>query len=387
MRHIVLPLLRLRHRLDARGTEIFRHLMPPYIVVANHQNFWDPFWISSFMSTPVQFVTSDNIFRTFWFGLAMRLFGSVPKAKLMTDTRAVRQVVGVLRSGGVIGIFPEGARTYDGRSQEPIETVARLLRMLRLPVVGVRIRGGYLQKPRWARASRRGPVTLEYGILFTGADLTRMSTAEVLERMSASIAVDEMQWQARACVPFRGPRPAEYLERLLFVCPSCRSISSLVSRGSKLMCTACGAAVTVDEYGSFRASRGPLYFRDPAAWNAWQLPVFRNHLATALASDRALFSESPASLLTGHRLRRLRQLAGGTALLFPDRIVFRAKGLAELALPLRELRGMNVQNREKLEFYWDGALYRLDFANPRASPYKWTTAVGMLTELADATAY
>jgi hypothetical protein len=40
---------------------------------------------------------------------------------------------------------------------------------------------------------------------------------------------------------------------------------------------------------------------------------------------------------------------------------------------------MNVQNREKLEFYYDNVLYRLDFRNPRASPYAWTKTSDFLS--------
>ncbi len=380
MRRLVLPFLCLRHRLRATGTGVVRRLKPPYVVIANHVNFWDPFWINAFVPHPIQFVTSDNIFRTFPFGFAMRLFGSIPKTKLMTDSGTIRHVVCVLRAGGVIGIFPEGARSYDGRSQEPIETVARLVRMLRIPVVRVRIRGGYLAKPRWARAARRGAVTLEYALLFSGEDFARLSPQEVLKEMNSAISVDEMAWQSVKRERFNGGKPAEYLERLLFVCPHCRSTSSHVSRGRRFTCTTCGHGVVVDDFGFFRPLRGPLYFRDPAEWNAWQLPVFRSLLAQSLASRRPLLREGPAMLLKGYRTRRLQRLMDGTAFLFSDRISFRGRMGSEVGFPLSEVRGTNVQNGEKLEFYYRGVLYRLEFVNPRSSPYKWMRAMQFFAE-------
>jgi 1-acyl-sn-glycerol-3-phosphate acyltransferase len=118
MRAIVLRFLRRRYRLEAVGAEHVRDLKPPFIVVANHVNFWDPFWINAFISTPIQFVASDNLFRTTLLGFAMRLLGSIPKTKLMNDAQTIGHIFRVLEAGGVVGIFPEGTRSYDGRPSQ-----------------------------------------------------------------------------------------------------------------------------------------------------------------------------------------------------------------------------------------------------------------------------
>jgi 1-acyl-sn-glycerol-3-phosphate acyltransferase len=374
----VLRFLRRRYRLSATGAGAVRGFKPPYIVVANHVNFWDPFWINSFVPHPIQFVTSDNVFRTLFLGLAMRLLGSIPKTKLMSDTESIRHIIQVLSNGGVIGIFPEGARTFDGRSGENIQAVAKLLRKLRVPVLCVRIQGGYLARPRWARAVRRGRVTLEYSVLFTAGELSRSTVEEVHQKMSGRLAVDEMAWQRGAMVRFRGKRPAEYLERLLFVCPSCGAVSTLVSRNRKVMCASCAYRVAVNDYGFFEQDRGPLLFREPAEWNAWQLSVFREILEQKRARGEILLSESPAALLRGFRSRPLVILRHGAALLYPDRIVFQGREPMDAVFPLDRVKGVNVQNGEKLELYMDNVLYRLDFRSPRASSYQWAKAVELL---------
>ena len=89
MRTIVLRFLKRRYRLEAADEDHVRNLKPPFLVVANHVNFWDPFWINAFIAAPIQFVASDNLFRTTLFGLAMRLLGSIPKTKLMNDAQTV----------------------------------------------------------------------------------------------------------------------------------------------------------------------------------------------------------------------------------------------------------------------------------------------------------
>jgi 1-acyl-sn-glycerol-3-phosphate acyltransferase len=383
VRLVVLPFLIRRYRVCAEGElAALRALRPPYLVVANHVNYWDPFWISAFLRHPIQFVTSDNIFRDAFFGAAMKLMGSIPKTKLMNDSRTVRQIFSVRSSSGVIGIFPEGSRSFDGRSTEVIPAVARLIRKLGIPVISARISGGYLSRPRWARHIRRGRVQIDYRLLFSGPDLCCFSDEQVGARIARAIEFNEMLWQRRRLVAFPGRRPAEFLERLLFVCPQCRSVSRLESRVDLLTCTACRYEVRINRFGFFEARRGPLYFEEPSEWNTWQLPVFEEMLAAADQTSNPLLLEQQTSLLLrGYRERPLRALGLGSASLMRDRIVFLSNVDVRRSFFHTRIQGMNVQNREKLEFYYENALYRLDFRNERASPYKWTKTVETLSAI------
>jgi 1-acyl-sn-glycerol-3-phosphate acyltransferase len=379
MRRLVLPFLVRRYGVTAIDTgRVLRTVVPPYVVVANHVNYWDPFWISAFLRHPIQFVTSDNIFREAFLGAVMQLVGSIPKTKLMNDPRAVRQIFGVKREGRVIGIFPEGARSDDGRSLPLIPAVARLVRKLGVPVILARIAGGYLSRPRWARTVRRGRVEIEYSLLFSRDDLARLSDDDVHSVMCERLAFDEMAWRRTTRVRFHGRRPAEFLERLLFICPQCRSIAALESRVETLTCTACSYQVRVNRCGFFEPRRGPLFFEDPAQWNSWQLSVFAELLEEREGIRKPFFEERPAVLLKGYRERRLRKVGTGCAALMRDRVVFRADQGRSRSFPLSRILGLNVQNREKLEFYFDNSLFRLDFLKPRASAYRWMKAAQFL---------
>jgi 1-acyl-sn-glycerol-3-phosphate acyltransferase len=378
MRRVVLPFLLRRYRVTAQGDlGAVRSLAPPYLVVANHVNYWDPFWISAFLRHPVQFVTSDNVFREALFSLAMRLVGSIPKTKLMNDSRTVRQILGVRGNRGVIGIFPEGSRSDDGKTGLVIPAVARLIRKLGIPVVSARIAGGYLSRPRWARFVRRGRVEIGYRLLFSREQLSRATDEHVSTALTEGLEHDEMAWQRTKSIRFRGPRPAEYLERLLFICPHCRAVSALESDDDLLSCRACGSSVRVTPLGFFEARQGPLYFDDPATWNSWQLPVFAGILAERTAQAEPIFVEMPVTLLKGYRERPLRRVGKGSAVLRKELIEFRGTS-AVFRFLLPKIQGVNVQNGEKLEFYHEGVLHRLDFADPRASSYKWTRAIEIL---------
>jgi len=383
VRRVLMPLLARRARLSAEGLRPAAAMTPPFIVIANHVSFWDPFWVAAFIRAPVQWVASDNLFRAFWLGLAMRLLGAIPKTKLVNDPETVRQVYQVLRGGGVVGIFPEGSRSDDGRTSDLIPSVARLVRRLRVPVLGARIMGGYLARPRWARASRRGRVRISYERLLTAEELAERSEAEVLAALRRHLEWDDLARQRTSMVPFTGRRLAEYLERLLFICPHCRSVSRLISQDNRLRCTACEYAVRMNEYGFFEPCTSPLYFDSPTDWNAWQLPVMDRMLADPALFPQLIFEERPVRLFTGWRSRPLRAVDQGSVWLTRERILFHGQSGMGWSFPLGGIQAMNVQNQEKLEFYHERTLYRLDFADPRASPYKWSRAVESLLRISD----
>jgi 1-acyl-sn-glycerol-3-phosphate acyltransferase len=383
VRRVVLPLLSRRARLSAEGLHSVAEMAPPFIVLANHAGIRDPFWVAAFIRRPVQWVASDNLFRSFWLGWAMRLLGAIPKTKLMNDSETVRQVYGVLKAGGVVGIFPEGSRTDDGRTADLIPAVARLIRRLRVPVLGARIMGGYLSRPRWARYSRRGAVRIAFDRLVSADDLHGRTEEEILAVVRRHLSWDDMARQRTRMVRFRSRRPAEYLERLLFICPHCRSVSRLVSIDDRLRCTACEYAVRMNEYGFFEPCTSPLYFDSPADWNAWQLPALDRMLTAGPAFAEFVFEERSSRLLAGWRTRPLRPIERGTARLTRERILFQGESGLAWSFALQGVQGMNVQNREKLEFYHERVLYRLDFLDPRASPYKWQKAVESLARSFD----
>ena len=223
-------------------------------------------------------------------------------------------------------------------------------------------------------------MSLRYRLLFTGQELGACSVAEIYCSLSQELSFDEMAVQRGRRISFLTRRPAEYLERLLFVCPQCHSIATLVSRVGRFWCRSCGYAVRVNGLGFLTRDGGPLYFDDPADWNAWQLSVFRDSFIADRGQREWRLQESDAIILRGYRLRRLRRFARGCLRLFQDRIEVQDRTRGAVTFLLCLIRGANVQNGEKLEFYYEGVLFRVDFPNPRSSAYMWAKAIDLLRE-------
>lgn len=368
------------YNLKVTDTVNMHSVAPPYLLVGNHVTFWDPFFLGIHIGPTPQFVTSDNVFRTRFFGVIMKLLGSIPKSKFMSDAATVAQIVRIIRKGGVIGIFPEGRRTWDGRGLDHVPQVSKLVHRLGLPVIGVKIKGGFLAKPRWARHRLKGRVELEYFQLFTAEELSKLDWPGTRKLMEERLFQDDTLWARENDVRFEGKAPAEYIEKALYLCPSCEGVATFRSEGDTAECGSCGYSFRYNHYGELEPVSGPLRFTELGDWNQWQGRRLLELLTADPAGDQLFMEEGPAVLLVGYRAQRLKKLHTGRAQLTRDTLYFRTTLGAGREFPVEELEAVNVQDKEKLEFYHKGRLYRLNFVNPRASALLWYRALTGLGE-------
>ncbi|MDA3947822.1 MAG: lysophospholipid acyltransferase family protein [Spirochaeta sp.] len=370
--------LRWRFRVRIVYDRRSRALRPPYVVLANHVNFWDPFLVAMPFGPPVHFIAADGNFRGHLMRRLMVFAGTIPKAKAKNDLESIRTLQRFIAERKVVGIFPEGQRSWDGTSREVLPGTPKLIRLLGAPVVSVILRGGYLSTPRWTKRLHRGVLELSVTTVLTREEISHLSKEEVTHRIASSVTHDESQWQRATGALFFDPRRAEHIETALFLCPECGSWDALRSHGATFTCTVCGAR-------TWHAPSGALYhvaatppqarhhahsyhhhrFPTVAAWNAWQLQRLREDIA---APDPAAlpYRVPAADFLTGFRSRVLRPR--GTVALELSREHLRLT--AALALPVAELTAIHVQYAHQLEFYHRGRLYVLRMRRPEDSAYR-----------------
>lgn len=360
-----------------------RDLKPPYLIISNHVGTWDPFILSLGVPDPVYFVISDAHFRHFWLRQVLRLVGGIPKSKQIADSSTIRAILGIIKNNGVIGLYPEGARNWDLKNIPVSYPTAKLIKSLKVPVVATAMEGAGLTKPRWARSSRNGYINMNYSLLLTPEQIREMSTDEIYQKIVEGIHVNEYEWQEKSRVPFKGKNLAEYLDILLVVCPRCKTLCSMHSHGNNLSCTHCGYEVEYDEYGYLLTHDEP-YFLNPQTWSEWQNSwlhdLFQKEEFTS--GEKALFSDVKTKLFTGKRRGKLRQYYWlGKVELFFNRIVFTPERGKDYVFPIDQITGVNVQNNNKFEFYYDNNLYRFKFTTQHKSIYKYELAFGLIERI------
>ncbi|MGZ0086143.1 lysophospholipid acyltransferase family protein [Caldibacillus thermoamylovorans] len=93
------------------------------LLCANHISNLDPPVVGITAPRPVRFMAKEELFRTPLVKTLVHHLRAFPVKRGMNDRQALRMGLEVLKQGEVLGIFPEGTRSKDGRLQKPLPGV------------------------------------------------------------------------------------------------------------------------------------------------------------------------------------------------------------------------------------------------------------------------
>jgi len=276
----------------------------PCIVIPNHVTNWDPFLVAmSFPDKPLSYVASEHIFRLPVASRLIRwLLDPIARRKGDTGADAVKEILRRLKQGRSVCLFAEGDCTWDGLTGPIFPATGKLVRASGATLVTYRLEGGYFTWPRWGRGIRRGQLRGHPVGVYSPQELRNMKGPEITSLIQRDIGEDAWARQAENQVLYRGKRPAEQLETALFLCPGCRRIGTLASRGDTLRCSSCGREETFGPDGRFRPGEP---FATMAQWDLWQ---HRELAAGRFDHGEELFSDPVTSfrqVLSGHRTKKL----------------------------------------------------------------------------------
>ncbi|RPF51062.1 lysophospholipid acyltransferase family protein [Aquisalibacillus elongatus] len=346
-------------------------LKPPYVIISNHVNNWDPLFLNCYVDEPICYIAGEPLFRNPFLKHILNYAGAIRKTKFTNDTTTIRNVIKAKKHNRVIGIFPEGNRNWDGVNEPIIYSTAKLVKLLNIPVVVAKIKGGHLSHPRWGDGHRKGKIQISFEKHWADGDLKNLSVDEVYEKLTDAMFHDEVDWQQHEMNTYKAKNPAHYLERLLYICPHCQTPGFMHSVGDLFFCKSCQYKVRYTAYGNFESTNLPIHYETPRDWKNWQSsildqyfdhPDWQNSWADCLKDPINLYvskDKKPFELI-------------GTGKLTWNHYEFIFKTEQEtLSFQIKHADGVNIQFHHKLDFLYDDDFYRMVFYEPRSSAYKW----------------
>ncbi len=221
-----------------------------YIVLSNHTTDFDPLFVGASFDEQMYFVASEHVAR--WGYLSKLLIywlSPIIRYKGTTATVTVMEMLRRIRDGANVAMFAEGARSWDGMTDQFLPSTGKVVKTAKCALVTYRIEGGYFVSPRWSSKLRKGRV---YGApvnIYTKEQLAKMTPAEINEAIARDLYEDAYARQLANPTPYKGKDLAEGMENLLFICPKCGAVDSFHSEGDKVSCTVCDLEFRYTEYG------------------------------------------------------------------------------------------------------------------------------------------
>ena len=109
-----------------RGVENFPS-EGPVILAINHVSNWDPIVAASSLPRQVYFMAKEDLFSIPVLGWIFSKLGAFPVKRGQGDMNAIRQSLGILKEGRVLGLFPEGKRSKSGEIQKGLPGMVLLM--------------------------------------------------------------------------------------------------------------------------------------------------------------------------------------------------------------------------------------------------------------------
>ena len=255
------------YKVETIGME---NLKPPYILLSNHMHFID-FELAA-MGTwpyPVSNVVSIDGYVVKWF--LLEWIGAIATRKFTTDIHLVKSIRHVLKRGDILAMYPEARYSPCGTRAFLPDSLGKLVRMNKVPVVAVVHRGNHLYAPFWNfRNKRKVPFHTTMKLILTPEQIAKMSVEEINAVLQQELSYDDYRYQKENGIRITESYRAEGLHKVLYQCPHCLTESKMDSKGTELFCTACGKRWNWNEDGTLEALDGNTEFDHIPDWFAWE---------------------------------------------------------------------------------------------------------------------
>lgn len=245
-------------------------LKPPYLLLSNHMYFID-FELAAMATFPHRVnnvVSIDGYYRRPWL---MELIGAICTRKFTMDLHLVKSINRVLKKGDILAMYPEARYSPCGTLSYLPESLGKLVKMNKVPVVVVVHHGNYLHSPFWNfRKKRKVPLHTTVTQILSAEQVKGMTVDQINAAIRQAMDYDEYRYQKENGILITEPFRAEGLHKVLYHCPNCKTESHMASKGTEIFCQDCGKRWNLNEDGTLTALSGETEFSHVPDWFEWE---------------------------------------------------------------------------------------------------------------------
>ena len=351
----------------------------PYIVAVNHLTNWDPVLVGLSFRKSMYYVASDHIMRM---GLLSKFieFAISPIFRVRTtqETQTVITLFRRLKEKCNVCIFIEGTTSFDGKTGAVQPSIGKLAKKTGAALVTYRFIGSYFTFARWARFPHKGKMEGRLVQIYSPEKIAAMTEDEIYQAIKKDIYVNAYDEQEKNPIAYRGKKPAEYLETVLYCCPKCRKIGTLASRNDTLSCV-CGFKVRYNEFcyfeipvtsaGKTSASESSPHEKNAEApfktitdWVKWEREELDIIASNNSDAQIPVFSDEDQQLYEITRVSHNTLISDGKLCMYKDRL-----SVDTTVIMFDEIIEMGVITMKTIIFAAKNKTYEIHSKHPRSA--------------------
>lgn len=277
-RSFVMPAYLRGHKLTINkiGTE---DLKPPYLVLPTHAGMIDfPVMYRAIAPYNANNVVAIDAMRDVGDRL-MRSLGCICKRKFVKDLSLIRNMKYCAdHYGTVVCVYPEARYSLDGTTSFLPDSIGKICKFLKIPVVALRMHGNFIDAPQWNKETKHVPLFAEFELVATANETQDLTADELNGRIREKLLIDDYAYQRDRGIELDNPRRANGLHHILYRCAHCGKEFKMYSQGTRLWCAACGKGWQMTPLGQLEAEEGETEFAHIPDWTKWERALVREEV-------------------------------------------------------------------------------------------------------------
>ncbi len=251
----------------------------PYLLLVTHSSMVDfNIMLKATHPAKVNNVMTLEGFNTYTEPL-MRSLGVIGTRKFITDVNLIRNIkYSIEKLGNIFVLFPEARYSLDGCTSYLPDSVGKMAKLLKVPVVVLKIHGNFVTCPQWNKITKKTYVEAVMEPIVSVEEMKTITPAEINSRIREHFQYDDFKWQKEKQLKITHPKRANGLHALLYKCPACFTEHETDSEGEYLWCNHCGKRWYMDEYGQLKAVEGETEFTHIPDWSNWERECVRKEI-------------------------------------------------------------------------------------------------------------
>jgi 1-acyl-sn-glycerol-3-phosphate acyltransferase len=115
----------------------------PLIFAANHVSYLDPIVLGVANKRQIHFIAKKEIFEVAILGIIVKYLGAIPVDRKRANLISIKKSLSILKEGKILGIFPEGTRSLNGKLLELNVGLIKIALKSNAPIIPIGISGTY----------------------------------------------------------------------------------------------------------------------------------------------------------------------------------------------------------------------------------------------------
>jgi 1-acyl-sn-glycerol-3-phosphate acyltransferase len=139
---VFIPFFHIFHRLKVKGKENIPKTGGA-IVCANHVSNFDPIVVAICIKRNVHFMAKAELFKNKFVSYILIKLNAFPIKRGSADITAIKNSFKLIKNGEILGIFPEGTRSKNGKLGPAEPGTATIAIKTKAPIIPIKITGSY----------------------------------------------------------------------------------------------------------------------------------------------------------------------------------------------------------------------------------------------------